>query len=499
MTDRIKNEIEHGKKLAEGGAESIWGWNSPAGRERATRRSELIMAGAKMRAGMEVLEIGCGTGNFTEVFAASGSDITAVDISPDLLELAYKRDLDPAQVKFLEGRFEEIVTVQKFDAIIGSSVLHHLEMQAAIETMYRLLKPGGVLSFAEPNMMNPQVYAMFNFEFLKEKFGVSPDERAFYRWQLERQIAESGFIDVLIKPFDFLHPSTPPGLIKVVNRLGKFIEALPVMREFAGSLYIFARKPVYKIGVSLVNDKNQHQEEIEKNILFWNKKPILREIYRDFHKLIAAEIANITGLKTVELGSGIGNIKDTIPNCLRTDLFPNPWIDQVENAYELSFSDGSLSDLILFDVFHHLQYPGTALQEFWRVLAPGGRVIIFDPAISLLGMIVYGCFHPEALGLLHPIAWSSLDEEQPNFDGYYAAQGNATRIFWGKKYDNQLSDWKIVKRTKYSAISYILSGGYSKPQIYPDRLYPLMKKLDQIGNYFPLLFATRLFVVLEKL
>ncbi len=247
-----------------------------------------------------------------------------------------------------------------------------------------------------------------------------------------------------------------------------------------------------------MNDKNQHQTEIEKNILFWNKKPILREIYRDFHKLIAAEAASIAGLKTVELGSGIGNIKETIPNCLRTDLFPNPWIDQVENAYDLSFSDGTVSDIILFDVFHHLQYPGTAFQEFWRVLPPLGRVIIFDPAISLLGMIVYGCFHPEALGLLHPIDWSPLDDEESNYNGYYAAQGNATRIFGGKKYENELSRWKIVKTRKYSAISYILSGGYSKPQIYPDRIYLFMKKLDRIGDYFPLLFATRLLVVLEK-
>lgn len=244
MSDRIKNEIEHGKKLAKGGAESIWGWNSPAGRERASRRSELIMGGAKMKAGMDVLEIGCGTGNFTELFATSGANITAVDISPDLLALAFKRNLDPKHVKFLEGAFEEIITIKQYDAIIGSSILHHLDIQAAIENMYRLLKPGGVLSFAEPNMMNPQVFAMFNFEFLKEKFGTSPDERAFYRWQLEKQIAENGFIDIVIKPFDFLHPSIPSGFIQIVNRLGKFIETLPIMREFTGSLYIFSRKPM---------------------------------------------------------------------------------------------------------------------------------------------------------------------------------------------------------------------------------------------------------------
>ncbi len=92
----------------------------------------------------------------------------------------------------------------------------------------------------------------------------------------------------------------------------------------------------------------------------------------------------------MEIGSGIGNIKHTIPHCLRTDLFPTKDIDQVENVYQLSFSDNSVSDLILFDVFHHLRYPGSALKEFQRVLLPNGRVIIFDPFVhSMLGFIVY--------------------------------------------------------------------------------------------------------------
>lgn len=79
-----------------------------------------------------------------------------------------------------------------------------------------------------------------------------------------------------------------------------------------------------------------------------------------------------------------------MPDALATDLFPSPWIDQTENAYALSFADGSVSNLILVDVWHHLQYPGTALAEFHRVLGPGGHLIIFDPATGVLGRIVYG-------------------------------------------------------------------------------------------------------------
>ena len=51
------------------------------------------------------------------------------------------------------------------------------------------------------------------------------------------------------------------------------------------------------------------------------------------------------------------------------DLFSNPWLDRRENCYAMNFADGSVSHLILFDVWHHLRYPGTALREFHRVLA----------------------------------------------------------------------------------------------------------------------------------
>ena len=141
----------------------------------------------------------------------------------------------------------------------------------------------------------------------------------------------------------------------------------------------------------------EHNIEIQKNLQLWKKKPLLRKVYADFYQTIAHHLRQDLNGLTIEIGSGTGNIKDAIPTCIRTDLFPNPWVDRVENAYILSFMDASVATLILFDVFHHLRYPGTAIQEFHRVLVPGGRVIIFDPFISLAGRLIYGFFHHEPI------------------------------------------------------------------------------------------------------
>ncbi|UYN91424.1 MAG: methyltransferase domain-containing protein [Anaerolineales bacterium] len=238
-TSRAKNEIEYGKFLASQGAENVWNWGSPAGKKRALKRADKVIAAAKLAPGITALELGCGTGLFTQLFAKTGAQIHANDISAELLEIAEKQN---PGVKFIHSRFEDIPANKQYDAIIGSSVLHHLEIAPSLAKSYELLKPGGVLAFAEPNMLNPQVFAERTF--LRNILSsVSPDETAFVRWQLAKQLRAFGFVDVRITPFDWLHPAIPQPLIGVTEAVGGILESLPLVREFSGSLLIRAVKP----------------------------------------------------------------------------------------------------------------------------------------------------------------------------------------------------------------------------------------------------------------
>ncbi len=242
-SNRAKREISHGKKLTQADPELIWGWGTPAGRLRTKRRAKLIAAGANLGSGIRALEIGCGTGLFTEMFVETGAQLIAVDISVDLLEKARSRGLPAAQVQFLAKPFEECDTDGPFEAVIGSSVLHHLDIKPALNRIYRLLKPRGVLSFAEPNMLNPQIMLQKNIPWLKARLGDSPDETAFVRWQFQTLLSQAGFENIKITPFDWLHPATPEPLINPVKWLGQQLEQIPVLREFAGSLHICAYRP----------------------------------------------------------------------------------------------------------------------------------------------------------------------------------------------------------------------------------------------------------------
>jgi len=240
---RGQREIEHGRKLVEGGAERIWGWDTPAGRVRAVRRARLIAEGAGLAPGVRALEIGCGTGLFTELMAKTGAEIVAVDISDELLDAARLRNLPPDRVRFLHKRFEDCDVDGPFDAVVGSSVLHHLEIEPALRRAFELLKPGGVMSFAEPNMLNPQIAIQKNIGFIKRRLGDSPDETAFVRRSFRRLLESVGFTGVCITPIDWLHPSTPRPLIGVVGAIGGVLEAIPLIREFSGSLHIRCVRP----------------------------------------------------------------------------------------------------------------------------------------------------------------------------------------------------------------------------------------------------------------
>jgi SAM-dependent methyltransferase len=187
-----------------------------------------------------------------------------------------------------------------------------------------------------------------------------------------------------------------------------------------------------------------------------------------------------------------------LPDCLTTDLFPNPWIDQTEDVYALSFADDSVAAFILFDVFHHIEFPGVALTELHRVLKPCGRLVMFEPASGLLGRIVLGLFHHEPLGLGKPISWTPPSGWSHRSATYYAAQGNAWRIFRRGEYADRFAGWRLREVVYRPAVAWLLCGGFRGPQFCPRFALPLARVLDRVLAVAPGLFASRMLIVLEK-
>ncbi|MCO6430299.1 MAG: methyltransferase domain-containing protein [Deltaproteobacteria bacterium] len=237
LKNRLANEVQHGAtEIAVRQAE--YGWSSPAGEIRSRRRIEFLVKGLPRDAA--VLEVGAGTGVQTEKLLKFLDNITGIDISDDLLSHARKR-APQAQYRVMDAHALELAD-SSIDAVMGVSILHHLEWDKCLEECFRVLRPGGVVRFSEPNLLNPQIYLQKNIPFLKRLAGDSPDEYAFTKRQIVRALEKASFEKISVKPYEFLHPSTPRSLIPIVVKIEKLVSATPLV-EIAGSLLIEAYKP----------------------------------------------------------------------------------------------------------------------------------------------------------------------------------------------------------------------------------------------------------------
>lgn len=111
----------------------------------------LCAMGDRSTAGKSLLEYGCGTG-FTSIFlAASGYNVTAVDINNDALKvaaaLAAARKLS---ITTFNGTFGQVPDeTSRFDTVLFYEAFHHcLDFLALLNTLKTRLAPGGRVVFA---------------------------------------------------------------------------------------------------------------------------------------------------------------------------------------------------------------------------------------------------------------------------------------------------------------------------------------------------------------
>jgi len=228
----------------------------------------------------------------------------------------------------------------------------------------------------------------------------------------------------------------------------------------------------------------------------WNKKPVLRSIYRYLYKKIEN---NLLDGDTLEIGGGIGNFKVGNGRIIRSDIQHSNGLDIVADAQNLPFKNGIFSNIVLFDVLHHLQCPLLFFAEARRVLKPGGRIIMMEPGITPISKILYKLGHEEPVEM----GWNMADpcKVDTDKDPYDSNQAIPTILF---KRDPQLflkmvGGVSIYSSEWLSLFAYPLSGGFKSWSLIPYRWVRTILKMEE--KLLPILgsfMAFRLMVVLEK-
>jgi len=103
------------------------------------------------------LDIGCGSGNITRHVADFAERVHAIDVSPKAIEVAQANLAGSPNITFEaldvfgSGDAERQSLFGQYDLVVLSEVLEHLdEDQQALDTISRLIKPGGHLLLTVP-------------------------------------------------------------------------------------------------------------------------------------------------------------------------------------------------------------------------------------------------------------------------------------------------------------------------------------------------------------
>lgn len=227
----------------------------------------------------------------------------------------------------------------------------------------------------------------------------------------------------------------------------------------------------------------------------WQRKPALRAIYNDLYGRMAAHC--IPG-RTLEIGGGSGNFKQFAPNVVASDISFAPWLDLVCDAQRIPLASHSASNIVMFDVLHHIEFPRLFLGEATRILKPGGHIVMIEPAITPASWPFYRFVHSEPVRMSDdPLAEGLPDRHR---DAFAANQAIPTLLIG--RYRHRLAALfpaLTVRHVEWlSLVAYPLSGGFQSWSAVPERLVPAILRLESaLAPWLGRFFGFRMLIVME--
>jgi SAM-dependent methyltransferase len=228
----------------------------------------------------------------------------------------------------------------------------------------------------------------------------------------------------------------------------------------------------------------------------WERKPVLRVIYDDFYNRIAAACVRGT---TIEIGGGVGDLKHRLSDVVATDIQFASWLDVVADAQQLPFARSSAANIVMIDVLHHLEFPATFFREAQRVLQPGGRVIMVEPAITWGSTLFYRLFHHEPVRMSADILADGRPD--PRRDPYDANQAIPTLLATRDRdrFHRLFPELQIVQIDWFAFAAYALSGGFKNWSLISKEFARRLLELEcPIETAIGWLGGFRMLIVIEK-
>jgi SAM-dependent methyltransferase len=93
-----------------------------------------------------ILDIGCGTGEFSRLLAKRCDRVVGIDLAPKMIQVAKQRSQGYPNINFkVADILQWELLNERYDAIVSIATFHHLPLEQLLPKLKTALKPGGKL------------------------------------------------------------------------------------------------------------------------------------------------------------------------------------------------------------------------------------------------------------------------------------------------------------------------------------------------------------------
>jgi ubiquinone/menaquinone biosynthesis C-methylase UbiE len=199
-----------------------------------------------LKRGARVVDLGCGSGVFSDLLQRAGFECVGLDISQKLIAIGRRKY---PNVEFVEGDVERLpFPAASFDGVLLSGLVHHFpnKSRCAAE-IYRILRPGGRFVAFDPNRWNPfmWLYRDRSSPFYSS-VGVTENERPLLARETRDVFRRAGFTvdtDYLSNlRYRYLASAKVRWLLPIYNAIDGVLFSLPFAKPFRSFVLTFGEK-----------------------------------------------------------------------------------------------------------------------------------------------------------------------------------------------------------------------------------------------------------------